>query len=493
MSSTNTFPIPTPASDSRARTVVLWGILVVEVLILCLPGIWWGVAGLSLLVLAVLLGLLVAVLRGRGEKIILSWILIFPLGYYYLSFPREHALITLDRVFIGALLAAACFAVHPGIPRIPRSLRRSGAYWGLFLVFSALAILPAKTPLISLRLWVEAFLFPAVLAWYVLRYFEVRRHLSAMHALTCVMAIYAASIGIAEVFLQQDLLPLPGGGFVVAGDYTDVANILPRPNGPFATNNSFAMVGIVSLLFLLFLKRTMVGPMARWQRILHRVGVTAALAETLMPLFKSVLFSLATVLLADAFYQHGKRRVVRVGAVLSLGFAFLSLQLVLPSVFEERADSTTFYARIAQEKQTLALFMDHPINGVGLSNFADASQNSKYATYYKTGGALDSPHNNFGAILAETGLTGFVPFVAAQILLVSAFWKLRQANTNDSKLVWKAFLFLFLCYWINGISLTIIYFEDLNLWYLFVLAVLYKFAITSPEVRTSQRLALDTK
>jgi hypothetical protein len=474
------------------RTVALCAILAAEALILCLPGIWWGVAGLSLLVLALLLGLLLAVLCGRGERIILSWILVFPLGYYYFSFPREHSLITLDRIFIGILLGSACFAIHPGIPRIPRSLRMSGAYWGLFLLFAAMAIPRAKTPLVSLRLWVEAFLFPALLAWYVLRYFEVRRHLSAMHALTCVMAIYAASIGIAEVFLQQDLLPLPSGGFVVAGDYTDLANILPRPNGPFATNNSFAMIGIVSLFFLLFLKRTLVGQMAAWQRILHRIGVAAALAETLMPLFKSVLFSLATVLLADVFYQHGRRRVVRVGAVLSLGFAFLSLQLVLPSVFEERADSTTFYARIAQEKQTMALFMDHPINGVGLSNFEEAAQNSKYSTFYKTGGALDSPHNNFGAILAETGLTGFVPFVVAQVLLVSAFWKLRQANTDDSKLVWKAFLFLFLCYWINGISLTIIYFEDLNLWYLFALAALYKFAISSPESRNSQHFGFET-
>jgi hypothetical protein len=66
------------------------------------------------------------------------------------------------------------------------------------------------------------------------------------------------------------------------------------------------------------------------------------------------------------------------------------------------------------------------------------------------------------------------------VLLVSAFWKLRRSDSRDSKLVWKMFLFLFLIYWINGMALTIAYFEDLNLWYMFVIAALYKFAITCP-------------
>ena len=84
-------------------------------------------------------------------------------------------------------------------------------------------------------------------------------------------------------------------------------------------------------------------------------------------------------------------------------------------------------------------------------------------------------------------MTGFLPFVASQVLFVSAFWKLRQVDSRDSKLVWKMFLFLFLVYWINGMALTIAYFEDLNLWYMFVMAALYKFAITRPE--TSRQVA----
>jgi O-antigen ligase len=484
--STMNVPPTAPEPIARTQTVALWAIVATQTAILCMPARWWVGAGLFLVGGVVLFGLLFSVFGGRGEVVLVGWILIFPLGYYYLSFPQEHSLITLDRVFVGILLAAACFADHRSIHHIPRALRRSALCWALFLVFAALAIPRAKTPMGSLRLWLEAFVFPALVAWYILRHVDVRRCLPAMHAATCVMTIYVAALGIGEVVLQRDLLPLPESTVIVAGDYAgDYQNpateILVRPNGPFSTVNSFAMIGMVSLFFLLFLKNASVGPMPAGQRLLHSLGIAASLAETLMPLFKSVFLSLIVVLLVDAYYHHGKRRLLRVTALVGFGVAFLLIRIALPVVFEERADPLTFYARIAQESQTWALFLDHPINGAGLGNFHDAVQNSKYATYYREGEALDYPHNNLGAALAETGLTGFLPFVASQLLLAYAFWKLCEISTNDLKVVWKVFVFLFLGYWINGLALTTAHYGDLNLWYMFVLAVLYKFGMTSPN------------
>jgi O-antigen ligase len=485
------FSANSPADHTTDRTVVLWLIILTEIMLLCIPGKFWWEVGLSVVALAILFGVLFEVLRGRGDFVIMGWVLIFPLGYYFFSFPREHPIITLDRVFLGILLVASCFADYRDLTGTPRPLLRSALYWAFFLLFAAVAIPRAKMSLNSLRLWTEAFLFPALLAWYVLRHFEIRRYVSKLHVLTCVMAIYLAGIGMAEVILQRDLLELSSGGVIVAGDYAadyrdPAAQILVRPNGPFSTVNSYAMVGAVSFFLLSFLKHALVDQMPTWQRYLHRMGVSAALLETLMPLFKSVLISLVIILLVDAFYQHGRRRILRLGAIIGMGLGVLALQLALPIVFEERADPLTFYARVAQEKQTLMLFMTHPINGVGLNNFNTAAQNGQSA-YYQSGEALDFPHNNLGAVLAETGLTGFLPFVASQVLFVSAFWKLRQVDSRDSKLVWKMFLFLFLVYWINGMALTIAYFEDLNLWYMFVMAALYKFAITSPE--TSRQFA----
>lgn len=472
-----------PMRNARPRARVLWGIVAIEVLALCLPARWWGITSLSLLLIAILFGLFMAVLRGRGEPLILGWILIFPLGYYFLSFPKEHSLMTLDRVFVAMLLVTTCFADRFRVTPITAVLRKSAVWWVVFLLFAGMAIPRAKTPFNSLRLWLEAFVLPGALAWYVITYFDVRRYLRTLHVVTCVMAMYVAAIGMGEVIKQQDLLPLPDGDIYVAGDTRGqlpgdgAAGFLIRPNGPFSTNNTFAMDGLVSFFFLLFLKKALKGEMPAWQRVLHRLGVGAALAQALMPFFRSVLVSVAVVLIVDAFYQHGRRRALRVAAILSLASGFLVLRVTIPEAFEDRTDPTNVYNRIAQQFQTLAMFLDNPVNGVGLNNFNNAAQSSN-TTVYEGLESVDYPHNNLGAILAETGLTGFVPFVASQVFFFAAFWKLSRDNSADSKLAWKAFLFIFLCYWINGMSLTIAYFEDLNLWYMLVLAVVYKFALT---------------
>lgn len=138
----------------------------------------------------------------------------------------------------------------------------------------------------------------------------------------------------------------------------------------------------------------------------------------------------------------------------------------------------------------MAMFMDHPLNGVGLNNFYyEASVKGKYRAFYADIESVDYPHNNFGAVLAETGLTGFVPYFVSQVLLVVAFWKIYRSHLPESKLIWTTFLYIFLGYGINGMSLASGYYSDLNLWYLLVIAILMKFAV-SQNSETYPRLSL---
>src|SRR5207244_10436524 len=115
----------------------------------------------------------------------------------------------------------------------------------------------------------------------------------------------------------RDLLSLPEkSGILLAGDYDKKASeILVRPNGPFSSTNSFAMVGMVSLFFLFFLKRAMAKNLPAWQALLHRVGVAAALGTTLMPSLRSMMTWLLVILLIDASYRRGMRRAILGGGV----------------------------------------------------------------------------------------------------------------------------------------------------------------------------------
>jgi O-antigen ligase len=474
-----------PSQGARSHSYVLLAIAAIVAFALLLPAKLLALAFALIVLLGIAFGLLLEVLRGRGAWIIVTWILIFPLGYYFLTFPKEHTLISLDRAFIALLLVTAAFSVRSSMCPVPDTMVQSALWWFFFLVFAAISTLESHKEFSSLVMWFEAFVCPALLFWYTVRCIDVRNYLRAIHVVTCLMSLYVAGIGVAEVLTQQDLLPLPSATILAAGDTNGpeggVVDFLVRPNGPFATDNSFAMDGVVSFFFLYFLRRALHNQMPGWQGLLHRVGMVAALAQALMPLFRSVLVSLGIALLVDAMHLGGRRRTLRIAAVLGLGSFFLLLKFAAPSAFEERTDPVNFYDRIAQQRQTFAIFLDNPILGVGLGNFYEASQNSKYSASFMGLEAADSPHSNFGAILAETGLSGFIPFVVSQVLLVSAFRRLQRKNSAEAALASKTLVFIFLCYFINGLSLTIGYYSDLNLWYMLVLGIMYKYAITEPD------------
>lgn len=447
---------------------------------LCLPPKWWLVASLSVAAVFVVFAVAISVVKGRGDFLILGWALIFPLGYYFLSYPEVHPVITLDRVFIGLLMGTACSALSMRALPIPSALRRIGLWWSVFLFFAAITIPRTRVPLNSLRTLLDGFLFPAFLAWFAFRYLDVRRYLPTLHVITCVMAIYVCGIGVAEIALQRDLLVMPDSAVFLAGDYNDSSSqIVIRPNGPFSTTNSFALIGLTTFFVLPFLRG--IGPrnLPWWRAWLHRLALGAALMTGVMPMFRSVFLSLAVILLIDTFYARGRGRTIRVGALSLFLLIALGVRAALPAVFEERSAPGNVFGRLAEQQQVLAMFADHPLNGIGLNNFFyEASQKGKYTAFFGDVQSVDYPHNNLGAVLAETGLTGFIPFVVSQVLLVIAFCQVRRSATPESTLIWKCFLYIFLAYWINGMSLTSGYYSDLNLWYMLAFALMLKFAAT---------------
>src|SRR5262249_28741708 len=121
---------------------------------------------------------------------------------------------------------------------------------------------------------------------------------------------------------------------------------------------------------------------------------------------------------------------------------------------------------------------EHPVNGVGLSNYNKVASELPL-TQFRGANSVGWPHNNLAAVLAEIGIIGFVPYVLAQMFLFQAFWKLRKSQHPELILASTFFLYIFLAYWVNGSLLTSGFDFDLNFWYMFVIAVLYKFALTA--------------
>ncbi len=458
----------------REAALILAGATAVAVFIL-LPK-----AGLIVLIACTALcfvGTVGDALRGRFDGILLWWAGVFPLGYYFLSFPRGQSIVTLDRVVILIAFLGLLLVKPSALTTAPKGLRHAGYASLVFFAVACATLRDSPSPLNGIRILVDSFLLPILLGWCVIARFDVRGRLPTIHTAICVSSIISAVIAAAEIVTRQDLLPLGAPAEAYGG--------IIRPNGPFESNDSLAMIGAVSVFFLLFL-RSVLGPaVTLGRRLLHYVGLAAALGMAIMPLFRSVAITLLLALIIDTFWeQKASRRIWRLGLMGAFAGLILIISVFAPDVFEDRSDSQNGYARIAEYEQSFRVFLDHPALGVGFQNFNRyVTGEPRYVAIYRGVASVDWPHSNLSQVLTETGILGFVPYVMASILLLRQMWRLRQLS-GSAHLVWKYFVYMFLTYWITGLTEGSGY-SPLNLWYVFAIAVSCKYALTDPYLMQS--------
>jgi len=419
------------------------------------------------------LALVVDAVRGSSDGILLCYALAFPFGYCLLSFPREHSIVTLDRVVIlGAFMGL--FLVKPSmLIAVPKALRWAGLAWFAFIVVAGFTLGKSPSPRNEARILVDGFLLPLLLGWCVIARFDVRRRLPTLHTVLCISSILCAAVAAGEVVTGQDLLPTESSAIFFAGS-------IARPNGPFETNDALALVGAVSF-FILLLLRAGLGPrLSAGRRILHSIGLAAAVGMSLMPMFRSVAITLLLVLIIDTFWeQKTTPRAWRVGLIVASAVLIFLAPVFAPEVFEDRSRPENAYVRVAEYEQSLRVFLDHPMLGVGFLNFNSyVTGEPRYVASYRGVSSVDTPHSNLAQVLTETGILGFVPYVMAHVLLLMAMWQLRQLNSSGC-LVWKYSLYMFLAYWLTGLTEGSGY-SPVNLWYMFAIAVSYKYALAEP-------------
>ena len=416
------------------------------------------------------------VFRGRFDGILLLWAGAFPFGYTVLAFPREHSIVTLDRVVILVAFMGLFLTKPSTLIPVPKTLRRAGLVWFAYIVIAGATLGKSANVLNAARFLLDGSLLPLLLVCCVLGRFDVRRRLPTLHTVVCLSSIICAAIAAAEIITRQDLLPDESSVIFFGGS-------IPRPNGPFETNDTLATVGAVSFFFLLFLRATLGPRLSSGRRMLHLIGLAATIGMALMPLFRSVAITLLLVLIIDTFWeQRTTRRAWRVVLILvSVGLIFTATKLLPHDMFEDRSSAANVYGRVAEFEQGLRVFVDHPMLGIGFHNFHEFVVGElRYLASYEGVSSLDWPHNNLTQALTETGLLGFVPYVLAQVLLLRAMWQLRKLGSCGYS-VWKYYIYVFLCFWITGLTESSAY-SPFAFWYMFVVAVFCKYVLTDPDL-----------
>src|SRR5258708_7074150 len=158
-------------SHNNVVPLILVAATVVSALFL-FPITWVAVA--TLLGVAVVLYLVASMLDGKVEVPLLFWVAVFPLGYYFVAFPRERAIITFDRIMVGVVLVGACLVARRKATKPAEELRRSAVAWGFFLLAAFASVRKAPDVLTASRIAFDGFLLSALLGWIVMGSFDVR-------------------------------------------------------------------------------------------------------------------------------------------------------------------------------------------------------------------------------------------------------------------------------------------------------------------------------
>jgi hypothetical protein len=363
-------------------------------------------------------------------------------------------------------------------------VRISAYFWGLYLLicFLSLAGHSLSEALNSYRLLIDGMLMPALFGLYALRYFPLVKNLQKLHLCACILGIGLCITSLIELTTGIDLFPWVGA----EAEFTD--SHVRRADGPFELPVVLSVVAILASFLIIYLRRLLPQRVSIWRALLHKAGALASFTAALVPLNRGLVLALAPIAIIDSLSRDRlvSRRVWAVvfGTIL---LGAITAKLVDPRLYDDRvARPDNIYQRIAQDQETLQVAREYPLFGVGFNLYHDvAAQNPRYMAKWKGIESMNFPHNVPMTVLSEEGVVGLVFYVSAQVFLVRAMWRIRKSYPPG----WLAFLYCVLVYMLIGLDYATVYFSDINLFYIFVLGILYQLQIRTAR---EQELAVMT-
>lgn len=262
----------------------------------------------------------------------------------------------------------------------------------------------------------------------------------------------------------------------------EIEGRLSLVNGSFADPNEFALILVVGLPFW-WLKASRAGGFRKVLFLLCTVPVFVVFARTGS---RSGLVALcALILIVLLFASVGQKLLIGLlaGVVVAAGIALLPdyLKIRFTTVFaphtaEQLDDETrqrldgdigSSEGREMLLIQSVQMTFEHPVFGVGPGIFGPASWQERHDRSGAGGIQLVS-HNTYTQISSETGLPGFILFIATLFLCVKyAFSDYRLARRVDSDLA-KCGFYLFAS--LSALSVGIFF---LSVGYTHTLAILF--------------------
>jgi O-antigen ligase len=439
--------------------------LVVGFAALLAAGVWAAAAGEPAAAALVVTAAVAAVVARRNPEALLGvWIATTPWASYALRFPAERSIVTFDRVVVLAIVAGFLARARRERGRLP-GLTVFEVSWACFAAVAAVSsIALADEKPLALRITAEAFVLPA-LRFYAIRVgFSAGRGARAVFWGALALALALPWVGLVEFVTARDVMPFKGASIFRTG--------IVRANGPFQTDNSYSIIAALVGVFVYWLPSALRLRLDGASRAAWVAAQASAYLAALVPIFRAIMGAIAAALALPAVLGLRVRSLAR-AAILAALLAVAALPALIPvsqtATFRDRiTDPSSAFSRAATYLAALDVIEDHPLAGVGLTNY-HAYFESKFGTAWYVDveavadvGAESYPHNNLLGVWAELGAAGAFFYVLAAVALAGDAWRRRA----------MAALALMVVYWVPGMFLESGVYPDLNLYYFAMLGVL---------------------
>lgn len=389
--------------------------------------------------LAALLAIAVGALlfAGRVFEVLVAWVALEGIAYPFVRYPLHHNLGTFDRLVVPALGGAVLLQAWPRMTTVSRRLViAAGAFsivFGLRAFLTKVLPLPPNYGAVSFIVsayqpeanWLDEVAIPFIVLVAAARTVTRDRWESVAKALTF-LGVTVAALGLLEWVAGFQLATLSG-----FSPFIDQGAGVVRVGGPYGDPSTYGGVLVICLAATIYFMES---------RRAYLVGGSALFIEVLglVPSFTKTIWGagFVTVVIALGFRARGRSRTIRTALVASLivGTAYTLVQNS-PVVAERvRGSNSNVIARLGDYEQGVLIFRHWPLFGAGVDQFISAQQFVR-PVYVDGVVATPSAHNTFISVLAELGLTGFIPLVllgAAIIMTLSALF--RQLHSRRDML-----------------------------------------------------------
>ena len=394
-------------------------------------------------------------IRRRGLFLagIVIWALVSgPVGPF-LRYPFQHPYVTFDRVWLIGI-AASLFLVSSEI-NVSRTARRLTVAMGIFCaVYGFLSLLSAAEmrQLGPLRTWIDAIFLPTLLFMATARLVTTVEQARLVATAIAAGGVLISAIAIAEARFGFELATRVG-----STPFIDTITGVVRVSGPYPTPDVLGLVLLVCLAMTLYWMQTQCRP---W----YLVGGAVALVECVaigLTFFRSAWIGAILIVIAAFALRpgYGRRLVVTAavaGVVLLIAFLALDQVPFLARRLTSDAAMANVYVRVAIDLQSLELFAQAPLTGVGVDQYTSAATHHASTTWAGVA-ALSSAHNSYMNVLAEQGLVGFLPFVAVTVLALRAIREVgRLGAKRDDILLGACAAGAGLAYLVMSLTLTMV-------------------------------------